>query len=167
LITDIPIVLLTIFLISKMSGSEIVLGIISMLGSIFIAYLGFDSIRSKGLELETRNLKPRSMRRGIIVNMLNPHPYIFWLVVGGPVTLRAYQASQAAAIAFIIAFYALLVGSKVGIALLVDRSKAFIRNRVYVWTLRILGVVLMIFALLLIREGMNYFGLYIKLNINS
>jgi threonine/homoserine/homoserine lactone efflux protein len=159
LITDIPIVLLTIFLISKMSGSDIVLGTISILGGIFIAYLGFDSIRSKGLALKPGNLRPRSMRRGIIVNMLSPHPYIFWLMVGGPVTLRAYQASQAAAIAFIVAFYAMLVGSKVSIALLVDRSKAFMRNRVFVWTLRILGMVLMMFALLLILEGLNYFGL--------
>jgi threonine/homoserine/homoserine lactone efflux protein len=159
LITDIPIVLLTIFLLSKMTGAEVVLGIISMLGGIFIAYLGYESIRSRGMGVETGPARPKSIRRGILVNVLSPHPYIFWLMVGAPVTLRAYQSSHAAAFAFIIAFYVLLVGSKISVALLVDKSKAFLKKKVYIWTLRILGLVLMIFALYLIREGLGYLGL--------
>jgi threonine/homoserine/homoserine lactone efflux protein len=160
LITDIPIVLLTIFILSKMAGFDMVIGIISILGGIFIAYLGYDSIRSKGIEIEIQNLKLKSIRKGIIVNILSPHPYIFWLMVGAPITIRAYQASPAAAFAFIIAFYVLLVGSKISIALVVDRSRAFLKNKVFIWTLRILGLVLLILAILLIKEGMSYLGLF-------
>jgi len=160
LITDIPIVLLTIFILSKMASFDMVIGIISILGGIFIAYLGYDSIRSKGIEIEIQNLKLKSIRKGIIVNILSPHPYIFWLMVGAPITIRAYQASPAAAFAFIIAFYVLLVGSKISIALVVDRSRAFLKNKVFIWTLRILGLVLLILAILLIREGMSYLGLF-------
>ena len=160
LITDVPIVLLTLFLLSKMAGSEMILGIISVLGGIFIAYLGYDSIRNRGIEIEIRKPRPKSIRRGIIVNMLSPHPYIFWLMVGAPVTLRAYQSNPVAALAFILAFYAMLVGSKIAIALLVDRSKAFLKKRAFMWTLRILGLVLMVFALLLVREGLVYLGVF-------
>jgi threonine/homoserine/homoserine lactone efflux protein len=160
LITDIPIVLLTIFILSKMASFDMVIGIISILGGIFIAYLGYDSIRSKGIEIEIQNLKLKSIRKGIIVNILSPHPYIFWLMVGAPITIRAYQASPAAAFAFIIAFYVLLVGSKISIAMVVDRSRAFLKNKVFIWTLRILGLVLLILAILLIKEGMSYLGLF-------
>jgi threonine/homoserine/homoserine lactone efflux protein len=160
LITDIPIVSLTIFLLSSMTGSGIVLGIISVLGGMFIAYLGFESIRSRGLGVETSQARPKSIRKGILVNMLSPHPYVFWLTVGAPVTLRAYQSSHVGAFAFIMAFYTLLVGSKISVALLVDKSKALLKQRVYIWTLRILGLVLMVFAIYLIREGLNYFGLF-------
>ncbi len=160
LITDIPIVLLTIFILSKMASFDMVIGIISILGGIFIAYLGYDSIRSKGIEIEIQNLKLKSIRKGIIVNILSPHPYIFWLMVGAPITIRAYQASPAAAFAFIIAFYVLLVGSKISIAMVVDRSRAFLKNQVFIWTLRILGLVLLILAILLIKEGMSYLGLF-------
>lgn len=159
LITDIPIVLLTIFILSKMLHSDIVLGFISILGGIFIAYLGIDSIRSKGIETDVQDLKLKSIRKGIIVNILSPHPYIFWLMVGAPITLKAYQASPLAAFAFIITFYVLLVGSKISIALVVDRSRAFLKNKVFIWTLRILGLVLFIFAIILIKEGMTYFGI--------
>jgi threonine/homoserine/homoserine lactone efflux protein len=160
LITDIPIVFLTIFILSKMASSDIVLGIISILGGGFIAYLGYDSIKSKGIEIDIQNLKLKSIRKGIIVNILSPHPYIFWLMVGAPITIKAYQASPVAAFAFIIAFYVLLIGSKISIALVVDRSRAFLRNKVFIWTLRILGLVLMIFAILLIKEGLGYFGIF-------
>jgi len=160
LITDIPIVLLTIFILSKMASSDIVLGLISILGGIFIAYLGYDSIRSKGIEIDVQNLKPKSIRKGIIVNILSPHPYIFWLMVGAPITVKAYQASPVAAFAFIIAFYVMLIGSKISIALIVDKSRAILKNKVFIWTLRILGLVLLIFAILLIKEGIRYLGLF-------
>jgi threonine/homoserine/homoserine lactone efflux protein len=159
LITDIPIVLLTIVLLSKMSSFDMVLGIISILGGIFIAYLGYDSINSKGIEIDVQNLKLKSIRKGILVNLLSPHPYIFWLMVGAPIIIKAYHASPASAFAFIIAFYVLLVGSKIGIALVVDKSKAFLKNRVFIWTLRILGLVLLVFAILLIKEGLGYLGI--------
>lgn len=160
LITDIPIVLLTIFILSKMASSDIVLGLISILGGIFIAYLGYDSIRSKGIEIDVQNLKPKSIRKGIIVNILSPHPYIFWLMVGAPITVKAYQASPVAAFVFIIAFYVMLIGSKISIALIVDKSRAILKNKVFIWTLRILGLVLLIFAILLIKEGIRYLGLF-------
>lgn len=160
LITDIPIVLLTIFILSKMLHSEIILGLISILGGIFIAYLGIDSIRSKGIEIDVQDLKLKSIRKGIIVNILSPHPYIFWLMVGAPITLKAYQVSPLAAFAFISAFYVLLIGSKISIALVVDRSRAFLKNKVFIWTLRILGLVLLVFAIILIKEGMTYFGIF-------
>ena len=160
LITDIPIVLLTIFILSRMAGFDMIIGIISILGGVFIAYLGYDSIKSKGIEIEIQDLKLKSIRKGIIVNFLSPHPYIFWLMVGAPITIRAYQSSPIAAFAFIIAFYALLVGSKISIALVVDRSRAFLKNKVFIWTLRILGLVLLILAILLIKEGISYLGLF-------
>ncbi len=160
LITDIPIVLLTIFILSKMASSDIILGLISILGGIFIAYLGYDSIRSKGIEIDVQNLKPKSIRKGIIVNILSPHPYIFWLMVGAPITVKAYQESSVAAFVFIIAFYVMLIGSKISIALIVDKSRAVLKNKVFIWTIRILGLVLLIFAILLIKEGIRYLGLF-------
>jgi len=153
-------VLLTVFILSKMANSDIILGVISILGGIFIAYLGYDSIKSKGIEIDIQNLKLKSIRKGIIVNILSPHPYIFWLMVGAPITIKAYQASPVAAFAFIIAFYVLLVGSKISIALVVDRSRAFLKNKVFIWTIRILGLVLLIFAILLIKEGLSYLGFF-------
>ena len=159
LITDIPIVLVTLVILSKMTNFDNVLGIISILGGIFIAYLSYDSIKTRGIEIDIQNLKLQSIKKGIIVNVLSPHPYLFWLIVGAPITIKAYQESLGAAAVFIIAFYVLLVGSKICVALLVDKSRTFLKNKVFIWTIRVLGMVLLIFSVLLIKEGLEYLGI--------
>jgi threonine/homoserine/homoserine lactone efflux protein len=159
LLTDIPIIVITLLVLSKLANFDPILGTIAILGGIFVAYLGYESIKTKGLEIDIQNVKPQSIKRGIIVNALSPHPYLFWLTVGAPITFKAYQSSLSAALAFIIAFYVLLVGSKVGVAMLVDKSRNFLKNKTYIWTMRILGLALLVFAALFIKDGLKFFEL--------
>ena len=84
-LTDIPIIFLTMFVLSKLSNFDPFLGTISILGGIFIIYLGYESIKTKGLDMDFQKLKPQSIKRGIIVNVMSPHPYLFWLTVGAPI----------------------------------------------------------------------------------
>ncbi|RLB88422.1 MAG: LysE family translocator, partial [Deltaproteobacteria bacterium] len=62
------------------------------------------------------------------------------------------------AICFVASFYLLLVGSKVGLAVIVGRSKTFLKGRVYVVTMKCLGGVLCGLALLLFRDGLGLLG---------
>jgi threonine/homoserine/homoserine lactone efflux protein len=64
----------------------------------------------------------RELWRGALVNALNPHPYLFWATVGGPAVVSGWRISPWYALAFIVPFYTLLVGSKVVIAWLVSRQ---------------------------------------------
>src|SRR4030043_1160253 len=51
ILSDLPIVLLSIFVLAKLSSFNHILGVISILGALFIAYLGYGSITLKGIEL--------------------------------------------------------------------------------------------------------------------
>lgn len=157
LITDIPIVAVTIFILVKLSNLNLILGTISLFGALFIAYLGYESIKTKGLEINIQKAQPQSIKKGLIVNALSPHPYLFWLTVGAPITFKAYQTNLIAAISFILAFYVFLVGSKMIIAVLVDKSRNFLKNIGYIWAMRILGVALFVFALMFIKDGLKFF----------
>ncbi len=159
IITDLPIVMASIYVIAKLSHSDLLLGIISIFGAAFIGYLACESITVKGVELDLGKVKPRSLRKGVITNFLNPHPYLFWIAVGAPVTLKAFEDSFLSAFSFILGFYLCLIGSKVLIALVVDRSKDFLKSSAYVYILRVLGVILLIFSGLFIRDGLKFFGL--------
>ena len=159
LLTDIPIIMVTLFVLSKVSHLDSILGTITVLGGIFVAYLGYESIRTGGLGIDFQKSNPKSIRKGVIVNALSPHPYLFWLIVGAPIAFKAYQVSLSGAIAFVIAFYVLLVGSKIGVALLVDKSRTFLQNRAYIWTMKLLGIALFVFAALFIKEGLKLFGI--------
>ncbi|MBN1834931.1 MAG: LysE family translocator [Spirochaetales bacterium] len=158
LITDVPAVALSLLVFSRLAAYRSVLGAVSLAGAGFIGYLAWESLRSRGLDAERIPERPRSFRKGLVTNALSPHPYLFWITVGAPVVIRAGQSSLAAAGLYILGFYLLLVGSKITVALVVDRSKAWIRGRAYLWILRGLGVVLAVFAVLFLRDGLRLLG---------
>ena len=159
LLTDTPIVILTLLVISRLSNADMVLGIIAILGGLFVSYLAYESIKTRGLEVEVQTQKSQSIRKAIMANMFNPHPYVFWLTIGATTILNASQKSITAVVVFIAAFYVMLVGSKVAVAVLVDRSRDMLRNKAYIWVMRILGLALLVFAFIFIKDGLQYFGL--------
>jgi threonine/homoserine/homoserine lactone efflux protein len=57
-----------------------------------------------------------------VANALNPHPYLFWATIGGPALVSGWRISPWYALAFLVPFYALLVGSKMLVAWLVSRQ---------------------------------------------
>ena len=87
------------------------------------------------------------------MNFFSPHPYLFWLSVGSPIMLKAAGFSLASAVAFVASFYLMLVGSKLLLAVLTGRSRAFLSGRAYLWTMKFLGILLVFFSLYLFREG--------------
>lgn len=153
MITDLPIIMLTLFILVKLSGFHKVLGIISCMGGLFVLYLGWQSIVTKGVELNLQGTRPRSLAKGIIVNTLNPHPYLFWFGVGGPTVTKAMDLGMVAPLAFMGSFYVLLVGSKILIAVLVGKSRSFLVGNGYIYTMRLLGFALCALAIILFRDG--------------
>jgi threonine/homoserine/homoserine lactone efflux protein len=155
LITDLPTIIITLFVLSRFSQFKIVLSIISFLGGIFIAYLGYGTFVTKGIDMEIQKLKPGSLKKGIITNLLNPQPYLFWLTVGIPIALKAYELSLITVILFFLSFYILLIGSTISIAWIVERSRNLFKHRAYIWTMRILGIILFIFSLYFFYDGIK------------
>lgn len=155
LFTDVLIVVASVFIFKELSQFNATLGFISLLGGLFIAYLGWETISTKPLVVG-QSVSANSLRKGILANLLNPHPYIFWITVGAPLAIKAYQTSIFAIIGYFLAFYICLTGSKILIAHLVSKSKTFISNSVYIWIMRVLGVCLFVFSGFFISEGIKY-----------
>ncbi|NJK87391.1 MAG: LysE family transporter [Bacteroidales bacterium] len=123
LITDLPVILISIFLFSQIQQLNTVLGLISFAGALFAVFLGYSSIKTRYIANEIKNTRPASLKIGIITNFLNPHPYLFWITIGAPSFLRAFEIHILVSASFILTFYALLVGSKIIIAYFTARSK--------------------------------------------
>lgn len=153
LISDLPIVLLTFYILSQLTDFEKILGGISFAGGILVLTMGIGQIRTKGVEIDTTQVKSHSLVKGVVVNFLSPHPYLFWLSVGAPTMTKARDISVFAAIAFVVSFYVLLIGSKVVMALLVGKSKGILKGKGYLYTMRFLGFLLCLLALLLFKDG--------------
>lgn len=155
LITDLPIIIVAIFLLTKLSAHQKALAMISFFGAAFVCYLAYQTIHFPPLEKALTHANPGSLKKATIINFLNPHPYLFWLAVGTPIMATAQEKSRFGALAFILAFYACLVGSKLFLALALGRSRALIRGRTYIYTLRALGILMFLLALLLFRDALR------------
>ena len=158
LVTDVPIILVSLLLLNRLAGYKPVLGCISILGGLFILYLAYESLKTRGVELNLSAVKTGSFKKGVITNALNPHPYIFYMTVGTPIIYRSLQQNILATLSFVGSFLLLLVGSKVVLALVVERSRSFLKGRLYIWVMRVLGALLIIFSMVLLRDGFELLG---------
>jgi threonine/homoserine/homoserine lactone efflux protein len=157
LVTDLPIVVLCVLLVGVVAGATGPLAVISLAGAAFVAWLARETWRAEppgDTAPGTARPPARSWIRGATVNALSPHPWLFWIAVGAPTLLAAYATGGVpAAAAFVVGFYVCLVGSKVGIAIVVGRARGRVVGRGYRVTMRILAILLAVFAASLIREA--------------
>jgi len=155
LATDAPIIVVALVLATKLAELRPLLGVVSIAGGAFVLYLAWDSFGPARRDAEASVERPRSWFKGILTNLLSPHPWLFWLTVGAAILAKALAQSWLAAVAFLFGFYLLLVGSKVLVALMAGRSRDLLAGRPYRVVMRILVVLLGGFAILLFREGLK------------
>jgi len=158
LVTDLPIILVSVLILRSLSDSRFILGCISMAGGLFVTYLAYECFRTVRLEMADLDGGPQSLGKGVAVNALNPHPYLFWLTVGGPSVIRAWADSPLGAVAFVAVFSGSIVGSKVMVAAMAGQSRHVLSGKGYGIVMRVLGLMLLFFAVLLFKDGVELAG---------
>ena len=156
LLTDLPIVAAALFALNRLADADGVLGAISLLGAAFLGHLAYESVTTDLAAHAGPATTSRSLQKGVAANLLNPHPYLFWLTVGAPILWHAWATSPVNAAGFLVAMYGCLVGSKMLVALLVGRGRTVLTSRAYVLLVRALGIILLVFAMLFLRDGLRY-----------
>ena len=155
LITDLPIILAVLFVLSHLTNSDFFIGIVAFFGASYLIYSGIESLKIKTDSVELNVEKKDALKKGVIVNFGNPHPYVFWLSIGGPIIYKSFSTHVWATILFIAGFYIFLVGSKVVVALIVEKSKYFINSKYYFTIIRVLGIAQIVFGLTFIKVGLD------------
>ena len=157
LFTDAPIIIISLLLFNALPPwLEIGLTVV---GGCFVIYLGVETMRSAA-HMQLAGLASAApagtdLWRAMLVNILSPHPWLFWITVGGPTLARAWENGPLSAIAFLVGFYGLLVGSKVLVALGVAGGRHYLTDSWYRRLLLASGVLLCLFGLLLLGSVAN------------
>ncbi len=116
LFSDGPIIALVLFVLTHMPGWS--LRVLQVAGGVFILYLAWHAYHDmRAVHADTApgiDTARQSLQRAVLVNLLNPNPYIFWGVVGGPILLEGWDRAANQGAGFIVAFYLALVGSFAG-----------------------------------------------------
>ena len=116
LITDAPIIIAVLLILNQVP--PVVLQILSIAGGLFVLYLAWGLLKQwrRGLQATTtvEGAQPigwRGLWRASIVNWLNPNPYIFWTLVGGPTLIAALNQSIGYGVAFLVGMYGVFIAS--------------------------------------------------------
>ncbi len=155
LLTDAPIILVSLFMLRTLAHSERALAAIGAIGGVYILYLAYQTWRARPPDGGGAGVPPGSLRKGVVVNALSPHPYVFWGTVGAPFLLRTVVGHPAAPWLFIAVFYLLLVGAKIVVALMVARYRGLLTGTPYPYLMRGLAVTLTAFAVFLFRDALR------------
>jgi threonine/homoserine/homoserine lactone efflux protein len=155
-ITDLPIITLSVLLVDLLPSGA--LRWVGTVGGLVVIWMGVETLRPvRHAALPAEAGEPgeprRELWRGVAANALNPHPYLFWATVGGPALVSGWRISPAHALAFLVPFYMLLVGSKMAIAWLVSRQAGGLSLIWYRWALAGCGLLLLAMGALLIYQA--------------
>jgi threonine/homoserine/homoserine lactone efflux protein len=158
-LSDLPVILLCVFVVASLEEFGAVIGLISVCGALYLAYLAYECFTVKGTGQAAAGSAPESLRKGLVANLLNPNPYIFWLTVGATTIMSGYRTGIPAAAAFLASFYVCIVGVKILIAMVVDRFRSFMGSSAYRCILRVMGAALLVFAVIYLRDGLGLLGI--------
>jgi threonine/homoserine/homoserine lactone efflux protein len=154
LLADGPIVLIAVSVFSELPPTLV--PAISVVGGAFLLYLAVtNAVGARRATLPTSG--PRAGARGglltgLLARALSPHPYLFWFLVGGPTLAQARSVGWAAVAAFLVGYYASIVGSNVGLALALHRWMGLLSERIYRGILLAASALLAVYGCILVTR---------------
>lgn len=150
-LTDGPIILLSLFISLSLKNISWFLGIVSLAGAAYLAYLAFKIMTTpqQGSPAQTKS-EMTSMFTAVKINFLNPNPYIFWLTIGGSYISRGTKLDG---VLFIVCTLSTLSLPKFGVALFLRLLGSRFNSAVYTWILRSLSLPLFVFSGQLFLRG--------------
>ncbi len=94
-------------------------------GGLLLIYLAWSAFVQwqKSDQLGASGSAPRTFLAAVLVNLLNPNPYLGWALVLGPAVLAAWNESGIHAVALVLAFYGTMTVTLAGFILLAGTAR--------------------------------------------
>ena len=157
-ISDGPILVLVLFLLSTVPDNFIV--ILRIGGGLFLLYLGINAFNSwKRYDIEKSiptDSNHQTLLNAVVVNLLNPAPYLGWSLIMGPLFLEGWRLAPVNGIALIIGFYLTMIITLVGIIILFTLARKLGPN-VSKILLGLSSLALFAFGIYQLWLGINYY----------
>jgi len=154
LLADGPIIALALLVLGQLP--PVTVPALSLLGGVFLLYLGLSTAINARRATVPRGPRPPA-RGGLLVGLVarasSPNPYLFWFLVGTPALLQAERQGRLAALAFLLGYYGTIVGSNVGLAMVLHRWLGRLSERVYRGLLLASSLLLALYGLGLLGRG--------------
>ena len=124
LLTDAPIVLLALLAVGALPGAGVrALGIVGGIAVMSFGFWELIAARRRSYAGDAEVPVAGDLWRGMVVNALNPLPWLFWVTAGAPLLVDAWAEAPGGAVAFVVGFYGTLVGGKLVLAAIVASGR--------------------------------------------
>jgi threonine/homoserine/homoserine lactone efflux protein len=157
LITDGPIILAALWLLSRFKSIDLFAAALSLAGGAYLLWLSTKMFRVNDFSLARTLESQSSVAAALKVNLLNPGPYLFWFTVGGNYIVRG---STVESLVFVVTAIGTLIASKVAVAVLAVHFFPSLESRGYLLTMKALAAALVWFGLVSIVRatelGLHY-----------
>lgn len=111
LFSDLPIITLVVFVLSMVPHAWIIA--LRIIGGAFLLYLAVNALRTaRNLPKEKtapEGSESSGLFQAVLINLLNPNPYLFWGLVTGPILLTGWKESPINGIGMLAGFYATMI----------------------------------------------------------
>jgi len=162
LLSDGPIIVLVVILLSRIPGWFV--NVLQCVGGVFLFYLALNALKAwRNFNTETAihsTSNRQSVMQAVVVNILNPNPYLSWSFVMGPLLLRGWRETPVNGIALLAGFYVSMIVSLMGIILLFAFAKT-LGPRVTRPLIGVSAIALACFGIYQLWFGLKYFGAYL------
>lgn len=119
LFSDLPVILMVLLVLTNVPPE--VLSALQIVGGIFLLYLAFNAY--KAWQTYTPNTKQDipshyNFFKAVLVNLLNPNPYLAWSLVMGPMLVNGWKNNPATGIVLLTGFYGSMIVYSTGMIVL-------------------------------------------------
>lgn len=124
LISDLPVILLVLLVLTNVPAE--VLAILQCLGGVFLLYLAFKAciaFRTFDLDAQQAVSQQQNVFKAVMINLLNPNPYLGWSLVMGPLLLKGWSEDPANGIILLAGFYSSLIIFSIGLVALFSAAR--------------------------------------------
>ncbi len=102
---DAPIIAISLLVVGSLP--ETAATILGMVGGAVVIWIGVETIRSArhaSLAMPAAAIDQRDLLKGIAINLVNPHPWLFWLTVGSSTTVEMWNRGPGLGVLFVLVF---------------------------------------------------------------
>ena len=125
LCSDLPIIAVVIFVLALVPDVWVIA--LRLVGGLFLLYLAWNALRGARhlpdeLDSGTES-NPTNFLQAVLINLLNPNPYLFWSLISGPILIAGWRENPANAVGMLAAFYLVMILFTAGLIVLVSAAR--------------------------------------------
>ncbi len=126
-LSDVPVIILVLLILTNLPSE--LLKFLQIGGGLVLLYLAYGSYKSyinfEQLDKSETSRGNKTLFKAVLVNIMNPNPYIGWSLIMGPLFLTGYNKAPINGIALIAGFYVTIIICQIAIIIIFGLARNF------------------------------------------